>query len=105
MTEDESPSGCWVVAKAALVSPSLDKDPLTNPCVLGSILAYTTGMRGGVMAVADYVTKEDLEEALKTLVTKADLAELVTKADLKADLAALKAEVIEAIQHGPSANF
>ncbi len=53
------------------------------------------------MAVAVYVTKEDLEEALKTLATKADLAELVTKADL----AALKAEVIEAIQHGPSANF
>ena len=79
------------------------------------------------MAVAEYVTKEDLEEALKPIrwkigMIQADLAEMreemAIKADLavleaelkaematKADLAVLKADIIDAIQRGSSANY
>ena len=83
------------------------------------------------MAVAEYVTKEDLEAALKPIhdqldnieaimATKADLLNLneATKMDIanmeariredmatKADMADMETRIIQAIQRGTSANF
>jgi hypothetical protein len=57
------------------------------------------------MAVADYVTKEDLEDALKTLATKADIEDIKATMATKADIRAEANRVIEAIQRGTSANY
>ena len=60
------------------------------------------------MAVADYVTKDELDalekrltDTIAGLVTKADIAELATKADIRAEAN----RVIEAIQRGTNPNF
>ena len=59
------------------------------------------------MAVADYVTKEDLEEALKTLVTTTEL--LAMEARMIEACAKHSKEqadrTIEAIQRGTSSSF
>ena len=52
------------------------------------------------MAVADYVTRQELEDMLMAMERRI-MGAMVTKADLSS----LRSEIIEAIQRGPSANF
>ena len=52
------------------------------------------------MAVADYITKEDLEKVMKDMERRL-MDILATKADVRAEAD----RVIEAIQRGTSSNF